>query len=486
MSFSVVSGYTQNVGSLREFDSPLDLGDVRDMCHDILESLACRNVSMEEARRCEDIGSQSLLERNRDRSRGILKGTADVFVETGKMLVKGWNWLTRTSLDHKESQVREGMNTVGGMALREYYGRRGFGDDVTFLSSLKAAGGTATYATYTLGATISSLITHAIKNYHCYNREERSAYLGSGVGELAMEGVSAMLSGGISLAGHAGLIFIARGSRVLKRLEYDNFHQVGDAIVELDKNSKKDFLSFVPRNDALPNENDPRIFIRKEDEGPLDGYWITADSLEGMEHQLDMAKADYYAAVADSPGRSGYLGEDMRNPLDEKRLEEAVDNAFRGRDSNDGIDSLLFVNTDITSRRARAYDLYSMRYGREALTDVDFDANPNLRHLNETIVRLEDAIADRKALVGENKANSSASRLLMHPFQKINDIINISKQASRSILDFYDRNDFAISNKADQTLLTEADLASNKIITDRLKEEFPDIPVVSEEAVIPF
>ena len=43
--------------------------------------------------------------------------------------------------------------------------------------------------------------------------------------------------------------------------------------------------------------------------------------------------------------------------------------------------------------------------------------------------------------------------------------------------------DFAVQHKADSTPVTEADLAAERIIVERLKNAFPDIPIVSEEMV---
>lgn len=41
---------------------------------------------------------------------------------------------------------------------------------------------------------------------------------------------------------------------------------------------------------------------------------------------------------------------------------------------------------------------------------------------------------------------------------------------------------FSVSNKADLSLVTEADLTANQIITENLTELYPDIPIVSEES----
>ena len=62
-------------------------------------------------------------------------------------------------------------------------------------------------------------------------------------------------------------------------------------------------------------------------------------------------------------------------------------------------------------------------------------------------------------------------------------ISNISIEAGRIILDFYNKN-LNITFKADETPLTQADLASNKLITDSIKKITPNIPILSEEEFI--
>src|SRR5204863_4619636 len=42
---------------------------------------------------------------------------------------------------------------------------------------------------------------------------------------------------------------------------------------------------------------------------------------------------------------------------------------------------------------------------------------------------------------------------------------------------------FEVTHKDDKTPVTEADLASERVIVDMLTEAFPDIPIVSEETV---
>ncbi len=62
-------------------------------------------------------------------------------------------------------------------------------------------------------------------------------------------------------------------------------------------------------------------------------------------------------------------------------------------------------------------------------------------------------------------------------------IINISRQAGQEILKIYNSDAFlaSVSYKKDDSPLTIADEASNKIISEALENYFPDIPVLSEE-----
>lgn len=68
----------------------------------------------------------------------------------------------------------------------------------------------------------------------------------------------------------------------------------------------------------------------------------------------------------------------------------------------------------------------------------------------------------------------------------IEDLINLSRQAGEAILAIYDT-DFSVQKKADNSPLTEADMAAHHIIVNELASLTPDIPVLSEEsAAIPF
>jgi len=60
-------------------------------------------------------------------------------------------------------------------------------------------------------------------------------------------------------------------------------------------------------------------------------------------------------------------------------------------------------------------------------------------------------------------------------------IIDIAKKAGDAIMEIYNR-DFEIYEKSDNSPLTEADLASHKVIIEGLRELTPNLPVLSEES----
>jgi 3'(2'), 5'-bisphosphate nucleotidase len=65
-------------------------------------------------------------------------------------------------------------------------------------------------------------------------------------------------------------------------------------------------------------------------------------------------------------------------------------------------------------------------------------------------------------------------------------LLDIAREAGAAILEVY-RQDFAVQHKGDESPLTAADLASHRVITERLNTLTPDVPVLSEEgADIPF
>jgi len=61
------------------------------------------------------------------------------------------------------------------------------------------------------------------------------------------------------------------------------------------------------------------------------------------------------------------------------------------------------------------------------------------------------------------------------------DLIAVSQRAGDAILEVYGQN-FSVTHKADDSPLTQADLASHVIIRDTLAELTPEIPLLSEES----
>ena len=68
----------------------------------------------------------------------------------------------------------------------------------------------------------------------------------------------------------------------------------------------------------------------------------------------------------------------------------------------------------------------------------------------------------------------------------IENIVAIARQAGDTIMDIY-KKDFVVEYKGDNSPLTEADTAANKVICEALIELYPSIPILSEEnKVIPY
>jgi len=62
------------------------------------------------------------------------------------------------------------------------------------------------------------------------------------------------------------------------------------------------------------------------------------------------------------------------------------------------------------------------------------------------------------------------------------DLIATAKAAGEAILAVYESADFGTTHKEDDSPLTRADLASHRLVTERLAALTPDVPVLSEEA----
>lgn len=65
----------------------------------------------------------------------------------------------------------------------------------------------------------------------------------------------------------------------------------------------------------------------------------------------------------------------------------------------------------------------------------------------------------------------------------LNACISIARSASAAICEVYAR-PFTVDNKSDDTPVTEADRKAHRIIVESLREQFPGVPILSEEGEI--
>jgi len=69
----------------------------------------------------------------------------------------------------------------------------------------------------------------------------------------------------------------------------------------------------------------------------------------------------------------------------------------------------------------------------------------------------------------------------------IENLTEIARKAGEAILEVYQKEDFGVEQKSDDSPLTQADLAAHKIISESLAAIYPDIPFFSEESeILPF
>jgi 3'(2'), 5'-bisphosphate nucleotidase len=66
--------------------------------------------------------------------------------------------------------------------------------------------------------------------------------------------------------------------------------------------------------------------------------------------------------------------------------------------------------------------------------------------------------------------------------QLLEEMARVSRLAGAAILEVYERADFDVQTKDDNSPLTAADLAAHQIIVDELSRIAPDIPILSEES----
>lgn len=63
----------------------------------------------------------------------------------------------------------------------------------------------------------------------------------------------------------------------------------------------------------------------------------------------------------------------------------------------------------------------------------------------------------------------------------LEDIKQVALDAGKAIVDIYESDEFEIERKEDNSPLTKADKASNEIICQGLEQNYPQIPLMSEE-----
>jgi 3'(2'), 5'-bisphosphate nucleotidase len=67
-------------------------------------------------------------------------------------------------------------------------------------------------------------------------------------------------------------------------------------------------------------------------------------------------------------------------------------------------------------------------------------------------------------------------------FQRLTQVMReLALEAGNKIMEIYERPDFEVQSKSDESPVTAADLAADKVISDGLRKVFPDVPLVTEE-----
>ena len=66
--------------------------------------------------------------------------------------------------------------------------------------------------------------------------------------------------------------------------------------------------------------------------------------------------------------------------------------------------------------------------------------------------------------------------------QLIRDVVELTRRAGEAILRVYDASSIAVEHKQDESPLTEADMASHRVIVNGLRSLTPEWPVLSEES----
>ncbi len=65
--------------------------------------------------------------------------------------------------------------------------------------------------------------------------------------------------------------------------------------------------------------------------------------------------------------------------------------------------------------------------------------------------------------------------------EQLGELLDVIEEADKAIMDVYNTHSAVVEIKADNTPVTQADIASHQIVTSGLARLFPYVPVVSEE-----
>lgn len=65
-------------------------------------------------------------------------------------------------------------------------------------------------------------------------------------------------------------------------------------------------------------------------------------------------------------------------------------------------------------------------------------------------------------------------------------VASIARDTGELVLDHYRKHDFTVSDKADDSPVTSADIEASEFLTQALSRLTPDIPILSEEAIVPW
>ena len=65
--------------------------------------------------------------------------------------------------------------------------------------------------------------------------------------------------------------------------------------------------------------------------------------------------------------------------------------------------------------------------------------------------------------------------------ESVESLLDLMSKASKAIMEVYNEDNSEVKIKEDNSPVTKADLAANRILTNGLKNLFPEIPIVSEE-----